>query len=119
MPPVTYTQHTIAFPLVELARDWHVDEVSLSGRGGEMKFVFMDFNRGRAPDPNLAVQVCCFTESVNLLTSPEVQQILRWIKGMTPERRNNLTPEKLIRKLESLEVGKVVPSFYHLAGIAS
>lgn len=87
--PLTYTQHTAAFPNMPLDTFGVYDEIGVSldppggGTVGELRIVFHRFNSSGST----GVELCCYGDGLNCLYDPRVQDAMTlWRRQPDPDR---------------------------------
>lgn len=118
----TYTQHSVAFPHQPIHSDrFAYDRVGINfgpGKDGdegtyaEMNFLFVRFGPHNDLDDRQhhAVKIECYTDGVGALLDPSVEGVLTWFNKLGIDRRSEVTPAKLIAKLEAVGFK---PSTFH------
>ena len=61
-----------------------------------------------------AMQLCIFMDAFALLTTPQLSELVAWVKKMSRGEREQLTVKRVIKKLEKLGFQ---PSSYQRAGL--
>jgi hypothetical protein len=105
--PLTYTQHTVAFPKLSLDNPL-IDEVNVGLPGSEFRFSFMDLSN---VTPRLAVQMQVFGDGLPCLFDERVQRVVEAWRSMPDP--DEMTPDMLIALLLA---NGAVPSRYHQQG---